>query len=95
MSMKKKIRLHIARQTWPVITNGSEIAEAVGCDRSTLKRAIKEMESEGTLERRQVDRNNSQYILLSPPGSTLEFLARSKKIITEDFAKWKKKSDTK
>jgi len=83
--------LHIARQPWPVITNGAEIAEAVGCDRSTLKRAIKEMEKGGTLERRQIDRNNSQYILLSPPGSTLEFLARSKKIITEDFAIWKKK----
>lgn len=90
MTAKEKIKLHIAKQTWPVVTNGKEIAEAVGCDRSTLKKAIKALEKEGTLKRVKIDRFYSQYILVSKQASTLNFLAESAQQINEDFADWKK-----
>ena len=90
MTIKEKARLFIARQPWPVITNAKIIAEAIGCDRSTIKKAIKALEKEGTLKRVKIDRFYSQYILVSKQASTLNFLAESAKQLNEDFADWKK-----
>ena len=89
--MKSKIEYFLRTHRYPVITNSTKIAEALDLNPSSVRKALKSLEEEGIITRKKHDRHDTEFEITPKWPNTLAFLATSKKIITEDFARWKKK----